>query len=53
VPDYDATKQWRLPVPDQEHRMWVAEWVVCDTLCQGYGFAACTEVIEIGAECIG
>ncbi|KAK0743456.1 hypothetical protein B0T18DRAFT_468778 [Schizothecium vesticola] len=31
--DADRTKQWRLPIPGQEHRVWVAEGVVCDKEC--------------------
>jgi hypothetical protein len=54
VADNDRTKQWRLPVEGQEHRVWVAEGVRCDTLCQNpYGPGGCREVVEIGAECIG
>jgi hypothetical protein len=49
----DSSKQWRLPVKGQEHRVWVAEGVKCDTLCKGSGTGACQEVIILGAQCIG
>jgi hypothetical protein len=54
VADGDTTKQWRLPVVGQEHRVWVAEGVVCGTLCTNpYGVGSCREVKELGKECIG
>ena len=47
-------KHWRLPVVGQEDRVWVAEGVPCDTLCdQPYGTGSCREVNEISAACIG
>lgn len=52
--DGDTTKQWRLPIVGQEHRVWVAEAVVCDSLCKNpYGVDSCREVKELGKECIG
>ncbi|KAK4118610.1 hypothetical protein N657DRAFT_651080 [Parathielavia appendiculata] len=52
--DNDTTKQWRLPIPGQEHRVWVAEGVVCDTPCViSGGVGSCREVGEVGAECVG
>jgi len=50
----DVTNQWRLPVEAQEHRVWVAEGVKCDTLCDvSTGVDSCLEVPLIAAECIG
>ncbi|KAI9167995.1 hypothetical protein HJFPF1_04139 [Paramyrothecium foliicola] len=49
----DTQKHWRLPVADQEHRVWVAEGVKCDALCGGYGAQSCTEVTILGADCVG
>lgn len=51
--DQDSTKQWRLPVKGQEHRVWVAEGVKCDMLCKGSGTGACQEVVLLGSQCIG
>ena len=48
------SKQWRLPVEGHEHRVWVAEDVKCDTLCDvSTGASACLEVPLIGKECVG
>jgi hypothetical protein len=48
------SKQWRLPVEGHEHRVWVAEDVKCDTLCDvSTGANACLEVSLIGKECVG
>ncbi|KAK0730899.1 hypothetical protein B0H67DRAFT_54042 [Lasiosphaeris hirsuta] len=50
--DTDTTKQWRLPIPGQEHRVWVAENVVCDKLCViSGGVESCREVSAIALEC--
>ncbi|KAF2179571.1 hypothetical protein K469DRAFT_798613 [Zopfia rhizophila CBS 207.26] len=51
--DSDTTKQWRLPIVGQEHRVWVAESVLCDKICNGYGVDSCKEVAELGKECVG
>jgi hypothetical protein len=51
--DGDTAKQWRLPIVGQEHRVWVAEGVKCDKVCDGYGVDSCREVGEISAACIG
>ena len=52
--DNDTTKQWRLPIPGQEHRVWVAEGVACDKLCTvSSGINSCREVNEIAVECAG
>lgn len=50
--DTDTTKQWRLPIPGQEHRVWVAEGVACDKECTvSGGVDSCREVSEVAAEC--
>jgi hypothetical protein len=51
--DGDSSKQWRLPIVGQEHRVWVAEGVECDSKCSGSGVDSCREVIEIPKACIG
>lgn len=51
--DGDTTKQWRLPILGQDHRVWVAEGVKCDAVCTGYGVDSCREVGEISKTCIG
>jgi hypothetical protein len=52
--DGNTTKQWRLPVAGQEHRVWVAEGVVCDTECVvSSGVGSCREVAEVAGECVG
>lgn len=52
--DADKTKQWRLPIPGQEHRVWVAEGVVCDQECVvKSGTGACREVAEVEGGCVG
>ena len=52
--DTDVTKQWRLPIPGQEHRVWVAEGVPCDKLCTvSTGVDSCREVKEISSKCAG
>jgi hypothetical protein len=52
--DTDTTKHWRLPIPGQEHRVWVAEGVKCDTLCTvSTGVGSCREVSEVAEECVG
>jgi hypothetical protein len=53
VADGDSTKQWRLPVVRQEHRVWVAQRVKCDAPCKGYGADSCKEVVMLGSEYIG
>ncbi|RGP78945.1 metalloprotease 1 [Fusarium longipes] len=51
--DTDTTKHWRLPIPGQEHRVWVAEGVKCDTLCTvSTGVGSCREVSEVAEECV-
>lgn len=42
--------EWRLPIVGQEHRVWVAEGVSCDTLCREGG---CGEVAVVGIGCAG
>lgn len=50
----DSSTQWRLPVIGHEHRVWVAEGVPCDTLCDtSSGGNICQEVLLIGKDCIG
>lgn len=49
--DNESEKHWRLPIPGQEHRVWVAEGVECSTLCQGFGVDSCKEVKVLGPEC--
>ncbi|CAM1500397.1 Fc.00g095590.m01.CDS01 [Cosmosporella sp. VM-42] len=52
--DTDTTKQWRLPIPGQEHRVWVAEGVACDQLCTvSTGVGSCKEVNEVAEGCAG
>ncbi|KAH6685450.1 hypothetical protein F5X68DRAFT_191951 [Plectosphaerella plurivora] len=52
--DGNTRSHWRLPVQGQEHRVWVAEGVRCDTLCtSGYGAQSCGEVTLLPADCIG
>lgn len=47
-------KQWRLPIVGQEHRVWVAEGVRCDVLCDvSSGVGSCREVVEVDAGCVG
>ncbi|KAH6688422.1 hypothetical protein F5X68DRAFT_231050 [Plectosphaerella plurivora] len=53
VADGDTTKHWRVPVTGQEHRVWVAEGVSCNTQCGGYGAQSCMEVTMVGADCVG
>jgi hypothetical protein len=53
IADGDTTKQWRLPADEGNFRVWVAEGVACDTLCDvWYGSAPCGEVTLLGAECL-
>jgi hypothetical protein len=48
----DITKQWRLPIEGQNHRVWVSENVECDVLCDvSTGVASCREVTVIAQEC--
>lgn len=50
----DYKNQWRLPVEAQEHRVWVAEGVKCDTLCDvSTGVDSCLEITLLAAECVG
>jgi hypothetical protein len=50
----DSGLQWRLPVLGHEHRVWVAEGVQCDTLCDvSSGVNSCQEVSLIGKPCVG
>lgn len=53
IADTDTTKQWRLPADEGSFRVWVAEGVACDTLCDiWYGSAPCQEVVELPADCL-
>jgi hypothetical protein len=45
----DTTKQWRLPADEGNFRVWVAENVPCDTLCND---SSCSEVTELPASCL-
>lgn len=49
----DTTKQWRLPILGQEHRVWVAEGVKCDKECTGFGVNSCKEITVISEACVG
>jgi hypothetical protein len=50
----DSSKHWRLPIKGQDHRVWVAEGIACDTLCDiPYGFESCREVALVSDQCIG
>ena len=51
--DTDTTKQWRLPADEGNFRVWVAQGVACDTLCDvSTGPDSCQEVIELSADCL-
>ena len=53
IADGDVTKQWRLPAPEGNFRVWVAEGVECNTPCQvSTGAFSCQEVTELPAECL-
>ena len=53
IADTDTTKQWRLPAPEGNFRVWVAEGVPCDTLCNtSTGVDSCKEVSELPADCL-
>ena len=53
ISDGDTSKQWRLPAPEGNFRVWVAEGVPCDTLCNvSTGSAPCQEVFELSANCL-
>lgn len=53
ITDGDTTKQWRLPADEGNFRVWVAQGVACDTLCDvSYGSAPCQEVTELPADCL-
>ena len=53
IADGDVSKQWRLPAPEGNFRVWVAEGVECDTLCTvPFGAFSCQEVTELPAECL-
>ena len=53
IADTDTDKQWRLPPPEGNFRVWVAEGVACDTLCNTpTGVESCREVSELPAECL-
>ncbi|KAM0713561.1 hypothetical protein Q7P37_010523 [Cladosporium fusiforme] len=50
----DIINHWRLPIESHEHRVWVAEGVKCDTLCDvSTGVDSCLEVSLVAAECVG
>ncbi|KAK0717521.1 hypothetical protein B0T26DRAFT_751565 [Lasiosphaeria miniovina] len=54
VADTDTARQWRLDIPGQEHRVWVAEGVACDQLCVvSTGVDSCREVTALPAACAG
>ena len=51
--DTDTTKQWRLPADEGNFRVWVAQGVACDTLCDvSTGPDSCQEVVELSADCL-
>jgi hypothetical protein len=51
--DTDTTKQWRLPADEGNFRVWVAQGVACDTLCEvSTGTSPCQEVVELPAACL-
>lgn len=50
APQADTTKQWRLPIVGQEHRVWVPEGVACDQLCRD---GSCGEVGVVDIACAG
>lgn len=51
--DTDTTKQWRLPASEGNFRVWVAEGVECNTLCDiWYGEFSCQEVVELPSDCL-
>jgi hypothetical protein len=51
--DTDMTKQWRLPADEGNFRVWVAEGIECNTLCDvWYGPSSCQEVVELPATCL-
>jgi hypothetical protein len=53
VADGDTTKQWRLPADEGNFRVWVAQGVSCNTLCNvSTGSAPCGEVTELPADCL-
>ncbi len=53
VADDDSTKQWRLPADEGNFRVWVAEGVECNTLCEkSTGPESCGEVKELSAACL-
>jgi hypothetical protein len=53
VLDTDTTKQWRLPADEGSFRVWVAEGIECNTLCDvWYGVNSCQEVVELPAACL-
>ncbi|KIJ91300.1 hypothetical protein K443DRAFT_655201 [Laccaria amethystina LaAM-08-1] len=53
IADGDVTKQWRLPAPEGNFRVWVAEGVECNTPCTvSTGAFSCQEVTELAAECL-
>jgi len=53
IADGDVTKQWRLPAPEGDFRVWVAEGVECNTPCQvSTGAFSCREVTELPEECL-
>lgn len=50
--DGDTEHQWRVNDPSQIDRVWVAEGVVCDTLCnQPFGTGSCREVAVLDSAC--
>ena len=46
----DTSRQWRLPIVGQEHRVWVPEGQKCDQVCRDID---CSEVGLVGIECAG
>jgi len=49
IADGDTKKQWRLPAPEGNFRVWVAEEVECNTPCADN---SCSEVTELSADCL-
>jgi hypothetical protein len=51
--DTDTTKQWRLPADEGNFRVWVAQGIECNTLCDvSTGAFSCQEVVELPATCL-
>lgn len=51
--DTDTTKQWRLPADEGNFRVWVAQGIECNTLCEvSTGAFSCQEVVELPMTCL-